>query len=442
MKLNRWTSRLLLFVAGVLLAGATLTGCGGKGKDAAVDRTITVTRNIGGREGFRQHFEAWKAAFERQNPGWKLELIDLGNAGGAEFYKTRIATGDLPDIVMTWGMAKFLSDGGHLAPLDAAYYEKHGVKPPAPYKGRYYTSQSGLQVQGIAVNKKMWSDVGITEPPATWAEFVAGLQKLKDRGYTPLVYGGRDWSAFMPLFLSLTANLYHDAPAPDRPSFNTQLDRGEARFATNPTARLVLANVADLLERFAPKGAGSDGYNEQQRDFYAGKGATWIMGCWLAGDLEPQKVDFEIEYWPIPSMTGRAPIFFSSSQMPNGWAITTQATGEKAAKARAALDLFYDPVVYQAFLNGEAQMGIATRVNAKTPQYDWPAANQFVNSMATNVARYGTTPGMQIALDDYPPLNFDAAMRAVSQELLVGNRDFDKLLTLLDTEWAQGRKGE
>jgi hypothetical protein len=49
---------------------------------------------------------------------------------------------------------------------------------------------------------------------------------------------------------------------------------------------------------------------------------------------------------------------------------------------------------------------------------------------------------MQIALDDYPPLNFDAAMRAVSQELLVGNRDFDKLLTLLDTEWAQGRKGE
>jgi ABC-type glycerol-3-phosphate transport system substrate-binding protein len=131
MKLNRWTSRLLLFVAGVLLA-ATLTGCGGKGPDAAIDRTITVTRNIGGREGFRQHFEAWKAAFERQNPGWKLELIDLGNAGGAEFYKTRIATGDLPDIVMTWGMAKFLSDGGHLAPLDAAYYEKHGVKPPAP----------------------------------------------------------------------------------------------------------------------------------------------------------------------------------------------------------------------------------------------------------------------------------------------------------------------
>jgi hypothetical protein len=33
-------------------------------------------------------------------------------------------------------------------------------------------------------------------------------------------------------------------------------------------------------------------------------------------------------------------------------------------------------------------------------------------------------------------------MRAVSQELLAGNRDYDKLLKMLDDEWDQGRKGE
>ena len=41
------------------------------------DRIIHVTRNLGGRDGFRKHWEAWKGAFERDNTGWKMELIDL-----------------------------------------------------------------------------------------------------------------------------------------------------------------------------------------------------------------------------------------------------------------------------------------------------------------------------------------------------------------------------
>jgi ABC-type glycerol-3-phosphate transport system substrate-binding protein len=427
-------------IALALLLLPLLAGCGGGDGGRTEDRTIRVTRNIGGREGFRIHFETWKAAFERAHPGWKMELIDLGNVSGAEYYKTRIATGDMPDIAMTWTMPRMLVDAGQLLPLEKEFYDKFGIVPPEPYKGCYYTSQAGMQVQAIAVNKKMWADAGITEPPKTWDEFLDGLQKVKDRGYVPLVYGGKDWSAFMPLLLSLNANLYHDAPTPDRPSFNVRRDRGEARFATDPTARLVLQKTAELLERFAPKGAGSDGYNESQRDFYSGKGATWMMGCWMAGDLEPQKVEFEIDYWPIPSMTGQSPVFYHSSAVPNGWAITTTPKGEKLAKARAALDLFFDPVVYQAFVNGEAQMGIAAKVDAKTPKYAWPAAQKFVDNMAARVAQYGTTPGEAIALDDMPPLNYHVTLRAVSQELLIGNRDYDTLLKLLDDEWDQGRK--
>jgi len=426
-------------VAGALLL-VLLAACSAPEKQA--EKVIRVTRNIGGREGFRIHFEAWKAAFEKQNPGWKMELIDLGNASGADFYKSKIATGDLPDIVMTWQLAKFLSDGGHLIPLSDEFYGKFGIPPPPPYKGKRYTTQSGIQVQGLAVNRKMWNDAGITEPPATWDEFLADLQKVKDRGYTPLVYGGKDWSAFMPLFLSLAANLYHDRPTPGKPSFTKLRDERKVLFATDPTARLILQRVAELMDRFVPKGAGSDGYNEQQRDFYGGKGATWMMGCWLGGDLEPHQVDFEVEYWPVPSMTGKSPVFIQTSEIPNGWAITTSASGEKLTKAISALELFFDPQVYQLFLNGEMQIGLAERVNAKAPKCASAPVQKFVDSMVASVKRYGTTPGWHNALDDFPPLSFEHVMRAVSQELLAGNRDYDKLLKMLDDEWDQGRKGE
>jgi raffinose/stachyose/melibiose transport system substrate-binding protein len=431
-----------ILIAACALALALVAFLSGCGSGVTNEKVLRVTRNIGGREGFRIHFDAWKAEFEKRNAGWKMELIDLGNASGADFYKARIATGDLPDIVMTWQLAKLLSDGGHLVPLEDEFYKKFGIPPPPPYKGKCYTSQSGTQVQGIAINKKMWADAGITEPPATWDEFVAGLQKVKDKGHMPLVYGGKDWSASQPFFLCLAANLYHQRPAAGTLSFTKLRDEKKFFFSTDPTSKLILKNIAHLIENFAPKGCASDGYNEQQRDFYGGKGATWMMGCWLGGDLEPHKVNFDIEYWPIPSMTGKPPVFVDTSQMPNGWAITTSATGEKLEKARSAMDCFFDAQVYQLFLNGEMQLGLAEKIPVKGPKCNWAPAQHFVESMSANVKKYGTTPGMHLALDDFPPLTFEHVTKAICQELLAGNRDFDKLLKMLDDEWEQGRKGE
>jgi len=74
-------------------------------------RVVRVTRNIGGRPGFQVHWDIWKATFERQNPGWTLELIDLGNEDAGAYYRRAIATGDLPHVVMTLDYTKFLANG-------------------------------------------------------------------------------------------------------------------------------------------------------------------------------------------------------------------------------------------------------------------------------------------------------------------------------------------
>jgi ABC-type glycerol-3-phosphate transport system substrate-binding protein len=422
-----------------LAAAIPLTGCGGP---PTPQNVIRVTRNIGGREGFRRHFDVWKSTFEQNNPGWQMELIDLGNAEGAAFYKSRIATGDLPEIVMTWQMTNLLADGGHLVPLPDSYYEKFGIALPAPYKGQRYASQGGLQIQGIVINKAMWDEIGVTEPPPTWDEFFAALHKLKERGYKPLVLGGREWSAAQPLFYALATDMYDRVTEPpDTPSWTVRKDRGEVSFASDPVARQAIETMIYLVEHFVDKGVLSDGYNEEQRDFYGGRGATWCMGCWMAGDIEPNRVDFEVDYWPIPSMLGRPPVFLRTSGMQSGWAITTSATGEKLDKAIAALETFYDPVVYQEFLNGECQFAEAGKVPVDGPKYAWAPAQGLIDRMKANLDHYGSTLGYHIALDDVAPPAFHENMKSVMQEIMAGNRDVDALLSMLDADWESARKG-
>ena len=430
------TRRIILGVALVaLIAGV---GCGGPGRD---DHVIRTTRNIGGREGFRLHFEAWKAAFERDNAGWTMRLIDLGNAEGAEYYKSRIATDDLPEVIMTWEMSNFLADSGHLVPLPDAYYEKFGIDLPAPYKGKRYTSQGGLQIQGIVVNKAMWDDIGVTEPPATWDAYFDAFEALRAKGHNPLVFGGREWSASMPLFYAIASDMYARVQGPGKPSWTIRRDRGEVSFAADPVARQIMEKMIYLLGHFVEKGALSDGYNEEQRDFYGGKGATWMMGCWMAGDVEPNKVDFDMAYWPVPSLAGRPPVFLKTSGMQSGWAVTATAKGEKLEKAMAALETFYDPHVYQLFLNGECQFAEAKNVPVHGPTSDWPPAQRLIDNMAASLEEHGTTLGFHIALDDQPPPTFTITMARVMQEILAGTKDVDALLEMLDDDWESARKG-
>lgn len=429
---------LRMMVSLLIMAG--LGGCGRGGADPQAGKTIRVVRNIGGREGFRQHWELWKKTFEQANPGWKLELIDLGDNDAASYYKTRIATDDLPEVVQTWALVKFLADGGHIQPVPDSYYEQFGMNRPTPYKGRYYTSQSGLQIIGMAVNRKMWADIGVTEPPRTWEAFIAGLRALKAKGHQPLAYGGRGWSAALPLTCAIQADLYDRQIDPAKPSWTQRRNEDAVRFATDPTMRLIVQNMIDLLGEFTAKGVLGDGYPEEGRQFYGGQAATWIMGCWIAGELAPNRVDLDIAYWPLPSMTGKPPVFLSNNKTQNGWAISSKLTGEKLAKSVAAFEAFLTAPVYQAFLNAEAQFPETTKVAVTSPQSDWPPAQRLFENMKTNLDRFGVVPGYYRSSDDLPPQSMN--WPRIMQEILSGNRDVDKLLKILDDEWARARKGD
>jgi hypothetical protein len=61
--------------------------------------------------------------------------------------------------------------------------------------------------------------------------------------------------------------------------------------------------------------------------------------------------------------------------------------------------------------------------------------------MKANMAKYGTTVGFHIGLDDMPPPSFVMSVARMMQEILSGNRDTGRLLKMLDEDWDSARKG-
>jgi hypothetical protein len=137
----------------------------------------------------------------------------------------------------------------------------------------------------------------------------------------------------------------------------------------------------------------------------------------------------------------RAPAFLENSSLQSGWAITTQAQGEKFEKAMAVMEAFYEPQAYQMFLNGEAMLAMARKVPVAGPKSAWAPAQKFFDNMAARRAQYTGTPGGDIDFDNMPPTLMLLTMSRVMQEILAGNRDVDKLLKMLDDDWDSARKG-
>jgi N,N'-diacetylchitobiose transport system substrate-binding protein len=102
------------------------------------------------------------------------DVLEIGNTDVSLF----AASGGLADISAP---AKTMAQGQTWLP---------GLVGPATVDGRLYAAPLFAGERAVVYNKKIWSDAGITAPPATLAEFTADLDKIKAADTAP------DFSAF------------------------------------------------------------------------------------------------------------------------------------------------------------------------------------------------------------------------------------------------------
>ncbi|NUU18348.1 extracellular solute-binding protein [Cellulomonas humilata] len=197
--------RTLALGAGVALL-ASACSSGGAGDDttdgASGDATtITWWHNSNTGDG-KDYYDKVAADFEAANPGVTVEVSAMQHEDMLTKLDAAFQSGDAPDVYMERG-------GGELADHVEAGLTKDISEAAADTIEKIGGSIAGWQVDdktyglpfsvgvvGFWYNKALFEQAGITEPPATWDDFNADVDKLKAAGIEPVSVGAGDkWPA-------------------------------------------------------------------------------------------------------------------------------------------------------------------------------------------------------------------------------------------------------
>jgi raffinose/stachyose/melibiose transport system substrate-binding protein len=148
--------------------------------------------------------ETLAAEFMAANPGVTIEITHLENEAFKERLATVMQAGDPPDIFQSWGggvlwnyaEAGLLRDiSPELTADNNAWKDSFSAQAALDlygYADAYYGVPLNFGAVGIWYNKRLFAEAGIEAVPATWEEFLAAVQALKDAGITPIALGARD----------------------------------------------------------------------------------------------------------------------------------------------------------------------------------------------------------------------------------------------------------
>jgi raffinose/stachyose/melibiose transport system substrate-binding protein len=273
--------------------------------------TKIVWWHISTAEDQRTNWQNLANTFVEQHPDVSIEITVLEN----EAFKAKIATamqsGSPPDIFQSWGggVLKQYADAGLVQDLTPSLQtDGWGASfQPGPlslytFEGKTYGVPWNAGMIGFWYNTALFEKAGIAEPPTTWTELLATVQKLKDAGITPIAVGERDkWPGhFYWVYLAMRIG--------GQDAFLKAYTR-EGSFAdqTYIDAGARLKELVDL-QPFQNGFLGA-GYGDHQAVMANGQAAMELMGHWAPGANRGAAEDVEaynstLGWFPFPSVEG------------------------------------------------------------------------------------------------------------------------------------------
>ena len=194
----RLSRRSLLGMTAATAAGLALGGCGDDGGSSGSGKKIRWW-HIANTDPMLSEWAKMAKAFEATHPGVTFEITPLEN----EAFKTKLTTviqaGDPPDIFHTWG-------GGVLAQQAEAGMVKDLTESVGGWKDtllptalnaytidqKIYASAVDTGMVGFWYNKEHFEKAGVSAPPATWADYLEAVRKLKAAKITPIALAGKE----------------------------------------------------------------------------------------------------------------------------------------------------------------------------------------------------------------------------------------------------------
>jgi raffinose/stachyose/melibiose transport system substrate-binding protein len=277
-------------------------------------------------------FQGIADAYVAAHPNVKINITILEN----EAFKTKLATtmqsGSTPDLFQSWGggIMAAQADAGMLKDItaDIASWKdtvNAGALSIYAYKGKQYGVPWDMGMIGVWYNKALFTKAGISAPPATWADFLADVGKLKAAGIVPLAIAGKDKWPSMHLWTYLVLRIGGSAALQQMiSSGNWNTD------ACTKAGDQVLA--LNKLNPYQP-GYKSATYDNEAAAVGNAKAAMEVMGQWAPGvevnDSTSKKgIGTDLGWFPFPTVEGGAGAATDGVGGGNGIAVGKSASPE------------------------------------------------------------------------------------------------------------------
>ncbi|NUP78529.1 MAG: extracellular solute-binding protein, partial [Nonomuraea sp.] len=275
-----------------LLGTLALAGCSGGGGGTAqapvadlsatpdFSGTLSILTKFAG-EPLQPYFEDIAAAYQKQHPGVKVELIQETDQSIKDKTKTLTASDALPDIFFTWSgnWAENFVRGGRAADLskvigpDTEWGKTFspGSLSAFAYDGKYY----GIPLYGngkfMGYNRTAFDKAGV-KVPTTFEELVSSCGALRKAGYEPIAFGNKDgWPALHYLQQLFAYNVPADKLQADFSPKTATLD--------DPGYVKSLTQFKTLVDTCTNTGKGTNGvlYSSAQQALHDGKAAMYYQ---------------------------------------------------------------------------------------------------------------------------------------------------------------------
>jgi ABC-type glycerol-3-phosphate transport system substrate-binding protein len=278
-----------------------------------------------------EHYRGVADDFEASRDDVKVSLIEANSSvvsSGDDVFKTRLASGDVPDLVWNINNVPEYADAGLLWPIptDDPDLDRVLNVDSQAYKGVMYNFPGTVQIQGVMFyNKTQWAEAGLTDAdlPETWAETERVCSTLQAAGLTPMITAG-EWVTGYALSIFQNAHVFAENPNwhADRYDGNVSYTDTEWVESTEFFKGLVEAGCFN-------KGALSIGYADVEQQFLNGAATIYPMGSWFSAAEAAAVKDFEVGIFMMPTKTGKRHLLQSLTH--GAWAIYADSESPELA---------------------------------------------------------------------------------------------------------------
>ena len=277
-------------------------------------------------------------AYAKLHPNVTIEIeTHPGGTEGDNLVKTRLATGDMPDMFYynSGSLLQALNPSDTLVDLKdqpfIANVQESYLPTVSANGGIYGVPTEGTLGGGILYNKKIYSDLGL-QVPKTWAEFAANNDKIKTDGKAAPVCAtyGDTWTSQ----LFVLADYYNVQTAV--PGFAEKYTANQVHYADTPAAQAGFQHLQEAHDKgWYQKDFGADKFDKGQELLATGKCAHYPMLTFAVGTMAenfPDTID-DIGFFGQPgddAATNGATIW-----MPAATYIPKTTTGAQLDAAKA-----------------------------------------------------------------------------------------------------------